>query len=85
MRFDMFIPQVRTFIEINGYVHSKMSRHKKTDDQKREWCEHNGYNLIILSCERAADQNNAITVLENQPHYKKYGLHKEQRQKPEQK
>lgn len=58
---DFYLPLIKTCIEVHGeqhykfvpfYHHNMMNflRSKKRDEEKKEWCEKNGINYIVLSC-----------------------------------
>lgn len=58
---DFYLPLIKTCIEVHGEQHYKFTpfyhhnmisflRSKKRDEEKKEWCEKNGINYIVLSC-----------------------------------
>lgn len=79
MNFDLYIPQIRTFIDFNGGIHGQDS-YKKVDNEKKTWAYNNGFNLIVISCE-VKDKEKPESI-ERSSHYVKYKIHREQKYGP---
>lgn len=69
--FDFYIPLRRIFVEVNGEQHYKLSsqyhstaseflKQKKNDAEKEEWCELNGFQLIIFKFDEKDDWGSII-------------------------
>ena len=80
MNFDLYIPQIRTFIDFNGSVHGKDSV-VKTDNEKKTWAYNHGFNLIVISCGEVGTSQ-PVSV-EKSGHYIKYKIHQQRRYSPE--
>lgn len=79
MNFDLYIPQIRTFIDFNGSIHGKDS-YKKVDNEKKTWAYNHGFNLIVIAC---GEIETAVPVsVERSNHYIKYKIHRQQKYCP---
>lgn len=79
MNFDIYIPQIRTFIDFNGGVH-RIDSYKKRDNEKRTWAYNHGFNLMIISCGEI--EASVPVSIEKSGHYIKYKIHQEFKYSP---
>lgn len=79
MNFDLYIPQIRTFLDFNGSVHGQDSV-VKADNEKRTWAYNHGFNLMIISCGEI--EASVPVSIERSNFYIKYKLHREQKYGP---
>ena len=79
MNFDLYIPQIRTIIDLNGSVHGQ-DNVVKVDNEKKTWAYNHGFNLIVISCE-VKDKKKPVSI-ERSNHYIKYKIHRERKYSP---
>ena len=79
MNFDLYIPQIRTFVDFNGGVHGKDNK-VKTDNEKKTWAYNHGFNLIVISCGEI--ETSVPESIEKAEHYIKYKIHRERKYSP---
>lgn len=79
MNFDLYIPQIRTFIDFNGGVH-RIDSYKKRDNEKKSWAYSHGFNLIVISCGEI--ETSVPESIEKSEHYIKYKIHQELKYSP---
>lgn len=79
MNFDLYIPQIRTFIDFNGGVHG-IDNVVKTDNEKKTWAYNHGFNLIVITCGEIG--TSVPAQIERSNHYIKYKIHKQNKYSP---
>ena len=80
MNFDLYIPQIRVFLDFNGSVHGQ-DIVVKADNEKKTWAYNHGFNLIVISC---GEIGTSVPVsVEKSNHYIKYKMHQERNYSPE--
>lgn len=79
MNFDLYIPQIRTFIDFNGSVHGQ-DNYKKRDNEKKTWAYNHGFSLIVISC---GEIGTSVPVsFDKSSFYIKYKIHKQNKYAP---
>ena len=79
MNFDLYIPQIRAFIDFNGGMHNKNDK-IKADNEKKTWAYNHGFNLIVISC---GEIGTSVPVsFEKSEHFLKYKIHRERKYNP---
>lgn len=76
MNFDLYIPEIETYLEFNGYMHHR-EEHIKSDKQKVKWCEQHKYRLITIQTEIGL--NNSLKAEKLSEYHKVYSINQEKR------
>lgn len=79
MNFDLYIPQIRLFLDFNGSVHGQ-DNVVKTDNEKKTWAYNHGFNLIVISCGEIGTSQ--PVSIERSSHYIKCKLHYQRKYSP---
>lgn len=79
MNFDLYIPQIRTFIDLNGSVHGQDAA-VKADNEKKTWAYNHGFNLIVITCGEI--YKSQPVSIEKSSFYINYKIHRENKYGP---